>query len=200
MARSIASKPNTIAVSVQDPYGNLRDKVPGTPGTKVNALLLADAMVFFDKMMAEASIAPNGFPENATNTFQYILALKKLIGHDPTIFVVGAGGSPSFEGTNLATTTSGNNLRFYKIGRRVTIEGSWRYDRSASGTDLVLTLPVGYRPEQLTQRFMLIDAYDLSYKPGGLIVTSVGSVAFENPGGGSGFAEMFVGSVSYLTA
>lgn len=198
MARKIVSKPNTKAADATDPFGNLKDKVGSTHGTKVNALLLSDCMVFFEKMMSEAGIPLNDLPENDVSGFQFMEGLKKIIGHDPDVLTVGTGGAPSFEGLNLASSTSGNSLRFYKIGNEVTIEGSWRYDRSFGGSDLIFVLPVGYRPQLFSNHFPLIDA-DYSYKAGGILVLSNGNVVFENAGGSIGVVEAFIGSFKFKT-
>jgi hypothetical protein len=79
MAIKLEDKPNTVAPDADYPYGNIQDNTGGNNGTPVNALVYADFHQFFAKMMAESAIVYNDQPDNATNGFQYFLALQAVI-------------------------------------------------------------------------------------------------------------------------
>jgi len=76
--KSLQTKTNVEPVSVEYPYGDLKNNTGTNNGTPVNRDLLADSMQFFEKLMAESGIAPNGFPDNVTNGFQLFDALRKI--------------------------------------------------------------------------------------------------------------------------
>lgn len=80
MAYAITDKPNTSAPDSDYPYGNIRDKEIGTPGTGVNKLVYADFHQFFAKLMDYAGVTPNGLPDNEFNGYQLMEALMELMG------------------------------------------------------------------------------------------------------------------------
>jgi hypothetical protein len=74
MALEIADLTGTVLpVSGTNPYGYVVD-APG--GTVVDKLMVGDALVFFQRLMAEAGVVPNNLPDNATNTFQLWVAFQ----------------------------------------------------------------------------------------------------------------------------
>lgn len=79
MAIKLLDKPNTEGISYDYPYGNIKDNPGDNSGTPVNKLVYADFHQFFSKIMADAGISYNGHPDNATDGFQYFLALQKVI-------------------------------------------------------------------------------------------------------------------------
>lgn len=112
MARSLASKPQTVAPDATYEYGNIRDTSGSTLGTPVNTLVYGDFHQFFEKLMDYANVTANGLPDNTTNGYQLFDALLATTRQDlPTLstttwasntvfttatFVSGAseGGSP----------------------------------------------------------------------------------------------------------
>ena len=102
MAIKLLDKPNTEGISYDYPYGNIKDNPGDNSGTPVNKLVYADFHQFFAKMMAESGIVYNDQPDNATDGFQYWLALVKAIesnsGNYSAIsgITAGAGISISF--------------------------------------------------------------------------------------------------------
>jgi hypothetical protein len=80
--RSLANKANVVAPSVEYPYGQIKDNTGGNNGTPVNEAVYGDFHQFFEKLMAVSGVTANDLPENATNGFQLIEALKKLIARD----------------------------------------------------------------------------------------------------------------------
>jgi len=81
MAIKLSNKPNTIAISTEYPYGDIRNIVGSTPGTPVSREVYADFHQFFERMMAVAGIAHNGDPDNNTNSFQLFEALLKTMNN-----------------------------------------------------------------------------------------------------------------------
>lgn len=79
MAIKLEDKPNTVAPNSDYPYGNIQDNTGSNNGTPVNILVYADFHQFFAKMMAESGIVYNDQPDNATNGFQYWLALIEAV-------------------------------------------------------------------------------------------------------------------------
>lgn len=79
MAIKLLDKPNVESVSYDYPYGNIKDNPGDNTGTPVNKLVYADFHQFFAKLMDDAGISYNGLPDNATDGFQYFLALQKVI-------------------------------------------------------------------------------------------------------------------------
>lgn len=79
MAIKILDKPNTEGISYDYPYGNIKDNPGDNTGTPVNKVVYADFHQFFAKMMDDAGISYNGLPDNATDGFQYWLALVEAV-------------------------------------------------------------------------------------------------------------------------
>ncbi len=73
----ITSKPNTEAPSSDYPFGNIKDKQTGIPGTPVNKEVYADIHQFFSKLMDYAGVTPNGLPDNEYSGWQLMEALLK---------------------------------------------------------------------------------------------------------------------------
>lgn len=106
--RALSTKPSTISPDSDFPYGRVKDRAGSVPGTRVNELLVGDIIQFFEKLMADAVITPNGLPDNAYSGFQLNEALRALIllitrttiyNYTTTIF----------GGTQLAVTIPTNN-------------------------------------------------------------------------------------------
>jgi len=70
MAREITDFGNYTAPSGTYPYGQIKDDTGSNDGTPVNVLTNGDLQQFFQKMMADSGITPNGNPDNADNGFQ----------------------------------------------------------------------------------------------------------------------------------
>lgn len=77
MAIALENKTNVDAPSVAYPFGKIRDGEDS--GTPVNTEVYGDFHQFFAKLLDEANITPNGQPENATDGFEYIDALLKVV-------------------------------------------------------------------------------------------------------------------------
>ena len=76
----LIDKPNTQAPDSDFPFGNIKDKVGSNPGTPLNKLVYADMHQFFEKLMFEAGVTPNGLPESEYAGFQLMTALVRMFG------------------------------------------------------------------------------------------------------------------------
>lgn len=65
----LQDKTNAVAPDSDYPYGNVKDR-DTTPGTLANTQMFGDAMQFFEKMIAESGITPNGLPDNEYSGWQ----------------------------------------------------------------------------------------------------------------------------------
>lgn len=81
MAIALIDKTRVEAPSVDYPYGNIKDTIPGDKGTPVNKEVYADMHQFFEKIMADSGVVANGLPENFTNGFQFFEALWKTFSN-----------------------------------------------------------------------------------------------------------------------
>lgn len=75
MAIGTINKPNTLAPSLTNPYGYIKDDSGANDGTPVNTVVYGDIHAFFDALMADAGLSYNGNPDNAVNGFQLRSAL-----------------------------------------------------------------------------------------------------------------------------
>lgn len=80
MARDILDLSNVDGADSDYPYGRVRDiSTPGAQdGTQVNEKMVGDVLQFFNKLMDEGNITPNGLPDNTTNGFQFFQGLEGL--------------------------------------------------------------------------------------------------------------------------
>ena len=102
MAIKLEDKPGVQAPNVAYPFGRPKDNSGSNDGMPLNVLTHGDFHQFFAKMMAESGIVYNDQPDNATDGFQYWLALVEAIesnsGNYSAIsgITAGAGISISF--------------------------------------------------------------------------------------------------------
>lgn len=128
MAIALENKTNVDAPTVAYPFGKIRDGED--TGTPVNTEVYGDLHQFFAKLLDEANITPNGQPENATDGFEYIEALQKLINPEWVTF---------------SLTGSGSGIHKYKkYNNKVTL--LLQISGLPGTIDGVTTLPVEIRP------------------------------------------------------
>lgn len=137
--RQLKNKTNVIAPGGNYPYGRLKDNPGNNTGTPVDENLLGDASQFFERLMAEAGITPNGQPENSSDGFQLVDALKELIKK-------GAGEWKN-TGVTVHTGFSTGDAQgvMYKIienSRTIVIKTTIRVSGSPSLNDNILTIPI----------------------------------------------------------
>lgn len=74
----LQNKLRVEAPSAEFPYGNLIDETGVNDGTAANRNLLSDPLQFFEKIMDEAGIVPNGIVDNEYDGWQLYEAFRKL--------------------------------------------------------------------------------------------------------------------------
>ncbi len=129
-----------------NPYGSIKN-VPS--GTLVDEAMLADAVVFFQRLAAMAGVTLNDLPDNAANGFQFYDSFDVIV-------------NPSFTVTGFVFNTSGvvwgnkfGTDKFeYKIqGNMLFLDGVVYNSSPPAFGSTVGTLPVVARPA-VTQRCM----------------------------------------------
>lgn len=163
MARSIIGKTNTDPAGsysgLSYPYGKIRDDSGAGDGTPVNTQVYGDFHQFFAKLMADAGLAFNGQPENATNGFQYNIALNNLMYKH-----FGSGFTFTNSGANVWDNDPvGGKFHCMKQGSVGFLAGVIKnISGSSPGTSDFLTLPVDLRP----QHDRYVTAWSTSPTPG----------------------------------
>lgn len=87
MSTGIQNYPNIEAPDSDYPDGSIRDKTISLPGTGVSKLVYDDIHQTFAKLLRDASITANGFPDNEYNGFQYLDAMKYLLGNNKRVVI-----------------------------------------------------------------------------------------------------------------
>jgi len=78
MARILANKTNVIAPAAPFPFGRIKDDTGSNDGTPVDEDVYGDVHQFFEKLLDIVGITANDLPENDTNGFEWIEALKAV--------------------------------------------------------------------------------------------------------------------------
>lgn len=76
--KALQDKVNVQAPDADFPFGDLTDDNGTGNGTPANRELFSDALQFFEKLMSEAGIVPNGILDNEYNGWQLYDAFRKL--------------------------------------------------------------------------------------------------------------------------
>ena len=77
MALEIADFNGTVVAPGGDyPFGDIKD---APSGTVVDRAMMDDMIQFFQKLMSNGAITPNNLPDNVTNGYQLIDALRAVI-------------------------------------------------------------------------------------------------------------------------
>jgi hypothetical protein len=93
MARSKTSSPNIDNSNLLDyPAGRIKDSTGAGDGTPVNEFIYGDKHETFDKLMRLAGINFNGLPDNETNGYQYLDALRSLASKNDFITTLNSVG------------------------------------------------------------------------------------------------------------
>jgi len=135
----LVDKPNVVTPDSDYPYGRTKDDDGSNNGTPLNTLTHGDLHQFFEKLMDEADVTPNGLPDNAYSGFQLFEALD--------IMVDNPSWRPASELT-FANSWTNSNIQFKKNIRKVSFRGA--ITRVQTGffehNVIVFTLPINYRP------------------------------------------------------
>lgn len=139
MAIKLLDKPNVESVSYDYPYGNIKDNPGDNTGTPVNKLVYADFHQFFAKMMAESGIVYNDQPDNATDGFQYWLALIEAVKNNCDFY---EDISVSLTVNPLITVSTFRAKKYADGTVSIYLAGTYSGAISAN-TNLITGLPLG---------------------------------------------------------
>lgn len=73
--KKLIDVPNVDGVTTDYPKGSVRDKAGLVAGTTGGAVLFADIIQFFQKLVIDAGITENNLPDNVSNGYQLLDAL-----------------------------------------------------------------------------------------------------------------------------
>ena len=93
MARNKANAPNIQAPTGDYPNGRIRDNDGTNNGTPVNEFIYGDIHENIAKLMRRYSISYNNLPDNETNGYQFIEALRALPSKNDRIITVSGAAS-----------------------------------------------------------------------------------------------------------
>lgn len=133
MAIKLVDKPGVQAPNAAYPFGRPKDNSGSNDGMPVNVLTHGDFHQFFAKMMDAAAITYNGLPDNATDGFQYFIALVKVIR--TSITYIDISNSVSIDS---AFSTVIKNIRQFDDGT-VDVEITLTYTGSIASGSLICT-------------------------------------------------------------
>jgi hypothetical protein len=85
----LQNKPNVDGVTVEYPYGSMRDDTGGDNGSRANTEFMTDYVQTFEKLVDESGITANGLPDNVTNGFQIYEALRTLFPCRQSVIDIG---------------------------------------------------------------------------------------------------------------
>lgn len=137
MAIKLEDKPGVQAPNVAYPFGRPKDNSGSNDGMPLNVLTHGDFHQFFAKMMAESGIVYNDQPDNATDGFQYWLALVEAVKNNCAFF-----DDISSSSTLYAGITGTLKVHRWRDGTiEVMVTGSYAADLTPT-TKIVDNLPL----------------------------------------------------------
>lgn len=89
MARNKVNSPNIIPPSAEYPNGRIKDNDGSNNGTPVNEFIYGDLHETFAKLMRRYAISYNNLPDNETNGFQIVEALRALPSKNNKLTTIG---------------------------------------------------------------------------------------------------------------
>lgn len=201
MAIKLSSKSNTAAPNGDYPFGRIRDDDGTGNGTPVDTSVYGDFHQFFAKLASESGITLNNLPDNQTNGYQYIEALRLL--SFPTMVSAGTPTMSSTGGTAGTIVVAANAMsqlyNKYKIVGKVC---TWHFRAHITGTavaptNIIIPYPTGVSPLSIliSDSASFFGFYEMNYK------TVVATLA--NTGmncklvGGAGF-QILTGGASHI--
>lgn len=93
--RALHTKANVNAPGGSYPFGRVRNNPGDNSGTHVDEELVGDLMQFFEKLMDDGGVSPNGQPENSSSGFQLNAALAAVIANATNPKLNKSGGTMS---------------------------------------------------------------------------------------------------------
>lgn len=99
MSKGLENFTNANPVTADYPWKDIKDNTGANDGTPVDRDHHADYHQTFRKLLALASITPNGLPDNVTNGYQYVDALDVL--YKNYIGFIGASADTTFTAADI---------------------------------------------------------------------------------------------------
>jgi len=147
----LQDKLRVAAPTAEFPYGDIIDETGVNDGTAANRLFFSDGMQFFEKLMDEAGIVPNGVADNEYDGWQLFQAFqsattKKYTKEITTAFdgdvisITCAEIEAAFQDVNpfyvggIGTGTATNSFADFHIQIRFLVTGVWYDLPVTSGT------------------------------------------------------------------
>lgn len=115
MARNKANAPNIQAPSGDYPNGRIRDNDGSNNGTPVNEFIYGDIHENIAKLMRRYAIAYNNLPDNETNGYQFIEALRALPNKNNKVLSVNGAVNNILLGVKLSRLE--NNESFIGVAQ-----------------------------------------------------------------------------------
>lgn len=114
-----------IAPDADYPWGNIKD---APSGTVVDTVMMTDLIQFFQKLMAAASVTPNGLPDNEANGNQFYEAFNTLVRN----VTIPALIAPDYTGTGYSSGAT-NPIKYGLMGNGMVQFKGLLYNSSPTG-------------------------------------------------------------------
>lgn len=183
--RKLSTKPNVVAPDSNYPNGRIKDNPGDGTGTPVSEQVYGDFHQFFDQLMNDVGMTPNGLPEGAYYSYQLNSALKQLIAN----YVNGEANQRALadQAEALIRATNDNAINALitaKSYTAITLINSWASNGSTA---------VGYRTDPSGRVWLrgMLSSFTPSTSS---TVTNAGAVP--NPANGSIYLSIANGSGS----
>lgn len=138
MATGLENYPRITPPDSDYPNGNLKDTLPGDPGTPVNTKVYSDIHQFFAKLLRLVGITANGLPENEYTGFQYLLALIQYVGISKKVINTGFSGSSIINCTVSALPVANGRYVHGEVSVTILIAGTATIGASELGFKISL--------------------------------------------------------------
>ena len=138
--RQLVNVTNVDAPDGDYPKGRVRDKVGAVLGTEYSEILHGDVIQLFQKLVIDSGITENDLPDNVTNGYQLLDALKGSVYKRYTQNFLNDGGMTTIE-KDISTFTPDANQSFTDI--KVTFSCKIVHQVAGSNEGLTLKVVIG---------------------------------------------------------
>lgn len=132
----LQDKTNVVSPNSEYPNGQIRDRVGTTPGTPGNVEVYGDMHQFFDKLIRESTITPNGLLDSEYNGYQLWEAftehVKNIRNHTRYFVTLSQSGTS-------APTVDFQHVADFGAATSIVRSSTGRYDFFFAGTPIDLT-------------------------------------------------------------
>lgn len=111
MSKGLENLVNTSAATADYPWKNIKDDSGAGDGTPLDMISHADYHQTFRKLLDDGGITPNNLPDNVTNGYQYIEALKKKYKRSIGTKTVSVNTALAFSDYNKHVIASGSSAQ-----------------------------------------------------------------------------------------